>query len=88
MGRNNIKKIEGLDGVADTLKELWMSYNSVEKLAGVEKLKALEVLFLCVLPPSFKSAREPMRSARGGVPRRCSCILGSYGRGGSAAATA
>ena len=48
LGRNNIKKIEGLDGVADTLKELWMSYNSVEKLAGVEKLKALEILFLCV----------------------------------------
>lgn len=49
LGRNNIKKIEGLDGVADTLKELWISYNNIEKLAGIEKLKALEVLFLCVL---------------------------------------
>ena len=48
LGRNNIKKIEGLDGVADTLKELWISYNNIEKLAGVEKLKALEVLFMCV----------------------------------------
>jgi len=46
LGRNNIKKIEGLDGVADTLKELWISYNNIEKLAGVEKLKALEVLFM------------------------------------------
>jgi len=46
LGRNNIKKIEGLDGVADTLKELWISYNNIEKLAGIEKLKALEVLFL------------------------------------------
>ena len=33
IGRNGIKKIEGLDGVADTLKELWISYNSIEKLA-------------------------------------------------------
>ena len=48
LGRNNIKKIEGLDGVADTLKELWISYNNIEKLAGIEKLKALEVLFMCV----------------------------------------
>jgi dynein light chain 1 len=45
-GRNNIKKIEGLDGVADTLTQLWISYNAVEKLAGIEKLKALEVLFM------------------------------------------
>ena len=48
IGRNNIKKIEGMDGVADTLKELWISYNLVEKLAGIEKLKALEVLYMCV----------------------------------------
>ena len=47
LGRNNIKKIEGLDGVADTLKELWISYNNIEKLAGIEKLKALEILFMC-----------------------------------------
>jgi dynein light chain 1 len=46
LGRNNIKKIEGLDGVADTLKELWISYNNIEKLAGIEKLKSLEVLFM------------------------------------------
>merc|ERR1719261_2433597 len=40
VGRNNIKKIEGLDSVADTLKELWISYNNIEKLAGIEKLKS------------------------------------------------
>ena len=32
LGRNLIKKIENLDSVADTLEELWMSYNSIEKL--------------------------------------------------------
>ena len=46
ISRNNIKKVEGLDGVADTLKQLWMSYNNVEKLAGIEKLKAIEILFM------------------------------------------
>jgi dynein light chain 1, axonemal len=32
LGRNLIKKIENLDAVADTLEELWMSYNQLEKL--------------------------------------------------------
>ena len=32
LGRNLIKKIENLDGVVDTLEELWMSYNQLEKL--------------------------------------------------------
>jgi len=34
LGRNLIKKIENLDAVADTLEELWMSYNSVATLVG------------------------------------------------------
>jgi hypothetical protein len=62
LGRNNIKKIEGLDGVADTLKELWISYNNIEKLAGVEKLKALEVLFMCV--PTAATPATPRMHAR------------------------
>ena len=37
LGRNLIKKIEGLDGVSDTLEELWISYNLIDKLAGLEK---------------------------------------------------
>lgn len=46
LGRNCIKKIENLDGVADSLEELWMSYNLVEKLVGIEKLSNLRVLYL------------------------------------------
>jgi dynein light chain 1 len=45
LGRNNIKKIEGLDAVADTLEELWISYNQIEKLNGVECCKKLKVLY-------------------------------------------
>ncbi len=32
LGRNLIKKIENLDAVADTLEELWISYNQVTSL--------------------------------------------------------
>ena len=38
LGRNLIKKIENLDGVVDTLEELWMSYNQLEKLVGLLKI--------------------------------------------------
>jgi dynein light chain 1, axonemal len=46
LGRNCIKKIENLEGVAGTLEELWMSYNLVEKLVGIEKISNLRVLYL------------------------------------------
>merc|ERR1712070_879389 len=37
---------ENLDGVADTLEELWMSYNLVDKLTNIEKLTKLRVLYM------------------------------------------
>ena len=46
LGRNCIKKIENLDGVAETLEQLWLSYNQIEKLVGVDKLTKLSVLYL------------------------------------------
>jgi len=46
LGRNNIKKIEGLEVLADTLEELWLSYNLIEKVNGVECCKKLKVLYL------------------------------------------
>lgn len=46
LGRNAIKKIENLDAVADTLEELWISYNQIASLAGIEKLVNLRVLFM------------------------------------------
>ncbi|KAJ3343421.1 Dynein light chain 1, axonemal [Entophlyctis luteolus] len=45
LGRNYIKKIEGLDAVADTLEELWISYNQIERLNGIECCKKLKVLY-------------------------------------------
>lgn len=32
LSRNNIKKIGGLEEIGGTLKELWLSYNFIEKL--------------------------------------------------------
>lgn len=46
LGRNNIKKLENLDGIGGHLEELWISYNPIDKLTGIEKLKCLKVLFM------------------------------------------
>ena len=45
LGRNNLKKIEGLNEVSDTLEQLWLSYNGIGTLAGIEKLTNLQVLY-------------------------------------------
>ena len=45
LGRNALKKIEGLNEVADTLEQLWISYNQIGSFAGIEKLTNLQVLY-------------------------------------------
>jgi dynein light chain 1 len=45
LGRNCIKKLEGVEVAGEGLEELWISYNAVERLAGVEQLPALRVLY-------------------------------------------
>ena len=44
LGRNQITSVTGLAGVARTLEELWISYNKIENLTGVESLLHLKVL--------------------------------------------
>ena len=46
LGRNEIKRIENLDSVSSTLRELWISHNHIEKLSGIENLKQLKVLYI------------------------------------------
>ena len=46
LSRNNIKNLNGLDAVGDTLEQLWISNNNIEKLKGVHVLKKLKVLFM------------------------------------------
>merc|ERR1719198_1975936 len=45
VGRNAIKKIEGVNDVADTLEQLWLSYNQIGSFAGIEKLINLHTFF-------------------------------------------
>lgn len=45
LGRNALKKIEGLNEVSDTLEQLWISYNQIASFAGIEKLVNLQVLY-------------------------------------------
>merc|ERR1719353_2840103 len=45
MSSNAIEKIEGLNEVADTLEQLWISYNQIASFAGIEKLVNLQVLY-------------------------------------------
>eukprot|EP00771_Trimastix_marina_P004050 gnl/Trimastix_PCT/780.p1 GENE.gnl/Trimastix_PCT/780~~gnl/Trimastix_PCT/780.p1 ORF type:complete len:197 (-),score=46.98 gnl/Trimastix_PCT/780:82-672(-) len=44
LGRNLIKRVEGLEPVSATLRELWISYNHIERLAGVLCCKRLVCL--------------------------------------------
>ncbi|AIN98734.1 dynein light chain, putative [Leishmania panamensis] len=44
LGRNSIRKLEQLD--LPQLEQLWASYNKIDKLTGLDKLKSLRVLYL------------------------------------------
>lgn len=46
LARNNIKIISGLEPLGETLEELWISYNLIEKLKGLSALKKLRVLYI------------------------------------------
>merc|ERR1712154_384956 len=39
-------QIEKMDDISDTLEELWLSYNLIEKLSGLENLTKLRVLYM------------------------------------------
>ncbi|KOB71836.1 putative dynein light chain [Operophtera brumata] len=46
-----IEKMDGalstLETVSDTLEELWVSYNNIDKMKGIGTLKNLRVLYMC-----------------------------------------
>ncbi len=46
LSRNALKKIERLEDVADTLEELWLSYNLIASLDGLAACGNLQVLYL------------------------------------------
>lgn len=46
LGRNQIKKIEGLAEVGATLEQLWLSYNPIATLDGLSACVKLQVLYM------------------------------------------
>lgn len=46
LARNQIKKIQGLDEIGATLKELWLSYNQISTLDGLQNCTALTTLYV------------------------------------------
>merc|ERR1719284_1424044 len=46
LGRNNIKKIAGPEDVGATLLELWLSYNQISNLDGLQPCQKLQILYM------------------------------------------
>lgn len=46
LGRNLIKKIEKLEDVAGSLEELWISYNQISSLDGLQACTNLTTLYI------------------------------------------
>ena len=46
LSRNALKKIERLEDVANTLEELWISYNQISSLDGINMCSKLQVLYM------------------------------------------
>ena len=46
LGRNLIKSLQGIEGVAETLRELWISYNQIDKLKPIRNMVNLKTLYM------------------------------------------
>ena len=46
LGRNNTNNLNELEVVGDTLEELWIPYNFIEKLKGIHVMKKLKILYM------------------------------------------
>ncbi|EGR34815.1 hypothetical protein IMG5_001560 [Ichthyophthirius multifiliis] len=46
LSRNVIKKISGLEDIGSTLRQLWISYNLIEKLDGLNNCVVLNTLYI------------------------------------------
>ncbi len=46
LGRNLLKTLQGVEAAADSLEQLWISYNQVDKLKPLRNLVKLKVLYM------------------------------------------
>lgn len=45
VGRNAIKRLDGIEAVGNTIEELWISYNQLESFSSIESCTSLKVLY-------------------------------------------
>ncbi len=70
LGRNQIKKITGLEEVGATLTELWISYNQISTLDGLANCTKLETLYIS--NNKIKEASE-LKKLASSVPTLINC---------------
>lgn len=46
LGRNQIRYLDGIESVSESLEQLWISYNMIAKLSGLGSMKKLKVLYI------------------------------------------
>jgi len=46
LARNRLKRMEKLEDVAETLEQLWVSYNEITSLDGLQGMNKLQVLYI------------------------------------------
>ena len=51
IGRNNLKSLQGVEAAAETLEQLWVSYNQIDKLKPLRNLTKLKVSILSFINP-------------------------------------
>ena len=72
LGRNQIKKITGLEEVGATLTELWISYNQITTLDGLSCCSKLETLYI-----SNNKIKEPteLKKLAVSIPTLTNCTF-------------
>ena len=46
LGRNLIKSLQGIEGAGETLEQLWISYNQIDKLKPIRNMTKLHTLYM------------------------------------------
>ena len=46
LGRNLIKSLAGIEGAGETLEQLWISYNQIDKLKPIRNMTKLHTLYM------------------------------------------
>ena len=46
LGRNLIKSLQGIEGAGETLEQLWLSYNQIDKLKPIRNMTKLHTLYM------------------------------------------